>query len=460
MRAGISSIITLLVASLNFATCALAAQDPCAGPDMNIDLEDNMPPIADTDQHRGERCTTFAAKSVLDYNIHLACQKQHPEDAKACAYTPNTMLSAEDLQANDANQSPDVRGKFVDLYSSGSDFSDVFQGAQKYGALTDSQLPLDQAMYVDSGNGTALIERLDSFCEDMSKKNAGGSCPQDEEFKQLQKLFPQLLQIAAQAKSEADFKKGIEQAYYPISESLQNERKPVLPAFNVKEFMSDDPAAFKAQIVDTLVKDHQPAAVPLCIYTIMKGANIDEPMNDKDPCGLHGMTVVGFKKSGNECMVHMRNTWGDGWPVAQKGDGTVWIKMDLMVQAVKERMAPRSLRMDSIVPRDPGAPIQNEEIRDGQSFIGETWHHLWHHGVMKRRIKGGVNLVENGNFIGENNMFVHGTLSYGNGSTFTGELLNNAPSCGYLKDSTGAIACMEGGRQVQVVTSPKACKCH
>ena len=120
----------------------------------------------------------------------------------------------------------------------------------------------------------------------------------------------------------------------------------------------------------------------VCVYQLENNAGMkDNHGPQSDDCGAHAMTIVGIRKSpGGKCEVHIRNSWGEGWPVGGQEKGYAWIDVDAYLKSLDRhvskdsygRMEPNIPSLISIATRAQDAPIQNTIVSANRVAIGQT----------------------------------------------------------------------------------------
>jgi hypothetical protein len=411
---GILLIAVLLFAQTAFSQDPSHASDPCQGPDVNVDLD--MPPIDDQDPTPW--CATFTAKALLDYNIHQSCKDQ------GCTYDSSHRVSAEDLNSMRADASDPQRGKYFEL-SRGEDIGQLLQGTQEgvtqggkaVGPAMDKDLTLDRSLFHGSQSDDEIIKRLtDYYVAEAKQKGLAAACNLDpSSFTDLTQQMPDIQKVADQVLDT----KGVGEvgltrfldAVAPkagIPDAASAGRKSFPAPFNVVEFHTANPQELMSHIADALRNQHQPVAADVCMVGLANAEGFSGDLaglSKSDSCGAHAMTVIGFKKIGNKCEVHLRNSWGDHWPEKDKkagrekdGDGNIWVSAaNFLNNQELGSEKPPAMTAYHIEPRQANSPIANTEHgSDGSSSVG-----IFKDGRLFQGAGTGLTLENGGRFTGE-----------------------------------------------------------
>jgi hypothetical protein len=383
-------LIMIVFAQISVADAATPA-DPCSGPDQEIDLAKDMPPI--DDQGVSNLCGIFSMKALLDYNIHQSCLKNGGSEV-SCAYSPNNRVSAEDLSAF-SDPDPKNNGNAFNL-NDVNDMYFVLSGVQSgtlvdgkvVGPVMDRDLPFDLTLFgTAASTNNSLLKRLSEYysIEELrlsAPDNPQGTCYEDDHFKDLIEQFPNL-QAAADASMKssgfADFEDAVVNRDLP--DSVREKRKPFPVPFNISDVDFGDRATATQYIVDTLKKSRQPLETELCYDDLAKGLGLQSYATKDDPCGPHAMVIIGFRKQGSQCEVLLRNSWGDYWPEnVEKPNGTAWVNMKEFFSATSaDTPNANGTYLMHIEPRDPKSKpilpvIQIVGVStDIGTLTGETW---------------------------------------------------------------------------------------
>jgi hypothetical protein len=434
-RPRLLSLLLAVFCGLGPMVKCLANNDPCLGPSFQLDLQKEMLPPIDN-QREAPWCAVFAVKAILDYNIHIDCEKRHAGAKGACPYSPANRISAEDISAQTADAVSNLRGSAFYL-GDGDIELPLLEGPQKGGVLTDKDLPFNERLFADNPQRPALIAKLRNYYEVKDQiAQTGGSCKLPSYFDDLETLLPgigKLVEgvIASNGKDgEGSFLDNVSEKYYPIPPQVQAKRKPFVPPYNVFDFNTHDEVAYNSHIFSTLSAG-QPLIARVCYSQLQMNAKLPYiPIQATDGCGGHAMTIIGLRKtSDGACQVHLRNSWGDHWP--QGGDGTDWVSTADLWKSLNPNDGVQELV--SIEPRSSSEPISNKYYWDKQyTFTGYTW----------------------------NTQMLDGEIVDAHGNAYRGHFNGGALSCGVAKQGNIIVCVHPNGEQTPTNSmDPANCGC-
>jgi hypothetical protein len=380
-----------------------------------------MPPI--DDQGQSPWCQTFAVKGVLDYEIHEACLNG---GGTSCDYGAANRVSAEDLNALRADAPPSERGNAYELVNSDSTLK-ILLGAQKgiqngdktVGPAMEQDLPMNQSVFYSSASQTALIMRLTDYYE--SQAHSSADCPNCETTAETRDSLTQIPDLLNAARQSADLSTFADRVtpQREIPQSVKDVRKPFPAPFNVSWLRTINQAALMSALVDTLKTQRQPLLTDVCILQLDSALGIHGDgvqASPSDSCGAHAMTIVGFRKLGTQCEVHLRNTWGATWPEDRNGDGSVWADEASFLSSLNKNQGDYSLY--HVESRTATAPVRNKYSSNGEE----------EEGIFDSRFR----LID-----GEQK-----NVKMSDDSRYTGTLKNGLLVCGTLTKTDGTVSCV------------------
>lgn len=385
-----SRLLIFVLALALPASFAQADADLCEGVTGTNDLSTQMPPVED--QGLSPWCATFSAKAVLDFSVHASCVKNSGDSS--CKYSDANEISPSDINSLSLSNPESLRGKSFTL-SDGDATVSLLEGVQKAGAATQAEWPFNQTLFLDQPKDIPLLAKLNGFYSDerdvygpTAKNSSPDRCKQPRPFADLLKNYSDIREVADQAlaanpndpdKARGQYLDELAQKHFPAPEGLI--RKPIAPPFNITSVSYLNDKQFIGHIVDSLKKS-EPLATDVCVYQLEANAGMkDNHGPHSDSCGAHGMTIVGVRRAENgKCQIHIRNSWGEGWPAGGPEKGYAWIDYDAYLGSLDHhdfttsdgKISKNIPSLVSIETRTPGSPIQNTIVTENLVATGQT----------------------------------------------------------------------------------------
>jgi hypothetical protein len=321
----------------------------CGG--FSQDIDKDMPPN-DVDQKQSGWCREFSTKAILEYYFHMT----HPHDHY------QNRLSATDLASLDTSQPQDDWGH-VAKWGEGVFPSSILEGVQTFnGVYLDRDLPFDQIF-----DPRELLAKLSNYYE----AHHTNQCDTNAQLQSLEKQLPNLNQVLTAAKSKDDFIASAGQLYQLSPQPKSgSHRLQIVPPFNINMITTKTADQYIEEVQKNL-HAKRPMIATICGYQLLQTPGLEAetpvPENLRNQCGGHSIVVIGMQPINGTCKIHIRNSWGQGWPASSHG-GNAWISIQDFLK-MQTQDGPSLVTISS---RLPGEPIKNSFDRPNWSYVGPT----------------------------------------------------------------------------------------